>query len=238
MSMLLETYDTGMSNEELFYKVMYLPYKFTRTDDPPTEKKPDVDMAGMYWTHQLYNFCPVSNPDYFQNPGLQASEDPIYLDILGYLEAVCPKMPKRENLYSAYVNVLKDGDMPGVHVDSPYFVEDSQTVLLYLNPEWHPNWGGETIFYDHNLDAKYIVSPKPGRVVIFDGRIPHSGRPPTPRYKSNRYIMAFKYMDPKTRQKLFDDHEMNNLPPVNDHGILGFNPSRVEQIMTNARIRP
>ena len=97
MSMLLETYDTGMSNEELFYKVMYLPYKFTRTDDPPTEKKPDVDMAGMYWTHQLYNFCPVSNPDYFQNPGLQASEDPIYLDILGYLEAICPQMPKREN---------------------------------------------------------------------------------------------------------------------------------------------
>ena len=231
MSMLLETYDTGMSNEELFYKVMYLPYKFTRTDDPPCEARPEVDERNNYWTHQLYNFCPVSDPTYFQNPGLEASNDPLYLDVLNYLEAICPQMPKREWLYSSYSNVLRHGNTPGIHVDAPHHVPENKTVILYLNYEWHPNWGGETIFYDHNLDAQRIVTPKPGRVLMFDGRLPHTGRPPTPRYMMNRYIMTFKYMEPSIRQRLFDEHEMKNIPPVEDSGILGFDSKTVKDIL-------
>lgn len=231
MTMLLETYDTGMTNQELFYKVMYLPYKFTRTDDPPTEDSPDVDMAGMYWTHQLYNFCPIDNPTYFQNSGLKASEDPLYLEVLSYLEAVCPQMPKREWLYASYINVLRHGNTPGIHVDAPNTVEDNKTVILYLNDEWDPNWGGETIFYDHNLDAQRIVTPKPGRVLMFDGRIPHTGRPPTPRYMMNRYIMTFKYMDPVVRQGLFTKYDVKNEKPIEDRGILGFDPNTVKDIL-------
>ena len=225
---MIEVYDTKLASPELFEKVMYLPYMCTRTDDPPCESRPDINIQHNYWTHQLYNFCPVDDPTYFQNSGLDASEDPIYLEVLGYLEATCPKMPPRAHLYAAYVNCLKNGDTPGIHVDAPYFADDNQTVLLYLNLEYHPNYGGETIFYDHKLDAQRIISPKPGRVVIFDGRIPHTGRPPTPRYPINRYIMAFKYMDPSLRQKLFTDHEMHNKPPVEDSGILGFDPNTVK----------
>ena len=231
MNMLLETYDTGMANEELYYKVMYLPYKFTRTDDPPTEKNPDVDLAGCYWTHQLYNFCPIDDPTYFQNAGLKASEDPLYLEVLTYLEAVCPQMPQREWLYSSYINVLRHGNTPGIHVDAPNHVPENKTVIIYLNHELHPNWGCETIFYDHNLDAQRIVTPKPGRVLMFDGRIPHTGRPPTPRYPMNRYIMTFKYMEPSIRQDLFTKYDMENEKPIEDQGILGFDPNTVKEIL-------
>ena len=143
------------------------------------------------------------------------------------MEAIIPDLPPRANMYASYVNSLKFGDMPGIHVDAPYFVEDNLTVLVYLNAEWMPNWGGETIFYDDKLDAKKIVSLKPGRVVMFDGRIPHTGRAPNRITPYNRYILAYKYMTPETRQKLFVDHEMNGMPPVMDHGIVGFDPKTV-----------
>ena len=42
-----------------------------------------------------------------------------------------------------------------------------------------------------------------------------------------------KYMTPETRQKLFTDHEMNNMPPVMDNGIAGFNPNTVRDIWKN-----
>ena len=228
---MIKVFDTQLASVDLFDKVMFLPYMFTRTDDPPCESRPEIDITHNYWTHQLYNFCPVSDPTYFQNGGLQASEDPLYLEVLEYLEAVCPKMPKRDHLYGAYINCLKAGDTPGIHVDSPYWVEDNQTVLCYLNVDYHPNFGGETIFYDDKLNAKRVISPKPGRVVVFDGRIPHKGTPPTFRYPVPRYIMSFKYMDPDIRQKLFEDHEVKGIEPyeypVEDMGIQGFDPKTV-----------
>jgi len=231
MSKLISVYDTKLISDKLLYEITYLPYKMIRTDTPPCENQPDVDMRHSYWTHQLYNFCPVDNPTYFQNSGLEASNDPLYLEVLTYLEAICPQMPKREWLYSSYINVLRNGNTPGIHVDAPPHVHSNKTVILYLNYEWHPNWGGETIFYDHNLDAQRIVTPKPGRVLMFDGRIPHTGRPPTPRYQMNRYIMTFKYMDPSVRQDLFTKYDVNNETPVEDQGILGFDPNTVKEIL-------
>jgi len=103
MNFPIEVIDTKLGSEELYYKAVYLPYMFTRTDDPPCEGRPEVDERNNYWTHQLYNFCPVDNPTYYQNSGLKASEDPLYLEVLTYLEAICPQMPKREWLYSSYI---------------------------------------------------------------------------------------------------------------------------------------
>ena len=229
----IRVHDTNLISWQLYDDIVQLPYKFTRTDVPPQNEDGYVEDAGLYWTHQLHNFCPVDDPEYFQNAGLQGSENPMYKDILTFLEATVPDYPVRENLYSAYINVLREGNSPGIHCDAPYFVPDNQTVIVYLNVHWDPEWGGETIFFDDDLDARHLVQPRPGRVCIFDGRIPHTGRPPTPKFKHNRYIMTFKYMDPESRQKLFTDYEMNNMPPVFDRGIAGFDPLTVKEIWRN-----
>lgn len=233
MSKLISVYDTKLISDKLLYEITYLPYKMIRTDTPPCENQPDVDMRHSYWTHQLYNFCPVNNPDYYENAGLESSNNPIYLDVLGYLEAKCPDLPPRAHLYSAYINVLKYGNSPAVHVDAPYHVDSNKTVLVYLNPEWNWNWGGETMFFDHNLEAKRVVSFRPGRVVLFDGRLPHLGCAPSAHYLYNRYIMAFKFMDPDVRQKLFDKYDMENHPPVFDMGVMGFSPKVTKQLWEN-----
>ena len=228
---MIEVFDTRLMKPELFQEFVCLPYQFSRTDAPPTPDQPNVDLGGMYWTHQFYNFTPIDNPDYFQNAGIDGSNNNLYLDVLTYLEAVCPKMPPRAHLYSSYVNVLRHGNSPGIHVDSPHHVESNKTVLVYLNDVWHPEWGGETVFFDHNLDAVHLVAPRPGRVVIFDGRIPHTGRTPTPKFMYNRYILAYKYMDPDVRQSLFTEHEINNVPPIQNTGVAGFDPVTVKNIM-------
>jgi hypothetical protein len=231
--MTLQVFDTNLVTQELADEIITLPYTCTRTDTPPTENNPNVEYAGMYWTHQLHNFCPIEDPDYFQNAGLSASNNTLWQDILTYLEAVVPNMPNRDHCYSAYINVLRYGNSPGIHVDAPYDVPENKTVLVYMNPTWHPEWAGETVFFDEDLDAKYICQPRPGRVVMFDGRIPHTGRPPGPKFMFNRYILAFKYMDPDIRQSLFVDYEKNHNPPPVDHGIAGFDSLTVKEIWRN-----
>lgn len=230
---ILSVYNTELINNELFNEVVMLPYQFTRTDAPPTVEHPNIELAGMYWTHQFYNFTPVDDPDYFQNAGIQGSNNNLYLDILSYLEAKIPNLPPRQDLYSSYINVLRYGNSPGIHVDAPYFVPENKTVLVYLNPVWDAQWGGETIFFDDDLDCRKAIQPRAGRVVVFDGRIPHTGRTGTIRFLYNRYVLTYKYMLPETRQRLFTDHEMNNKPPVEDKNIAGFDPNTVKAIWEN-----
>jgi SM-20-related protein len=38
-----------------------------------------------------------------------------------------------------------------------------------------------------------VVSPRPGRLVIFDGSIPHAGRPPSRICHAPRYTLAYKF---------------------------------------------
>ena len=53
-------------------------------------------------------------------------------------------------------------------------------------------WGGETLFFNSIMDAEVAVSPRPGRLVVFDGAIIHVGRPPNRVCYAPRYTLAFK----------------------------------------------
>lgn len=60
-----------------------------------------------------------------------------------------------------------------VHVDFNY-VEDRQlhrrlNILVYLNPEWHHDWGGEVELWDRDVRRCYVsLKPVLGRCVIFE----------------------------------------------------------------------
>ena len=52
------------------------------------------------------------------------------------------------------------------------------TLLYYANPYWKEEWAGETLFFNEDVsEVVYTSIYKPGRVIIFDGSIPHSLRP-------------------------------------------------------------
>lgn len=60
-----------------------------------------------------------------------------------------------------------------VHVDFNY-VEDRKlhrrlNILIYLNPEWHTDWGGEVELWDREVKRCYVqLKPRLGRCVIFE----------------------------------------------------------------------
>ena len=83
------------------------------------------------------------------------------------------------------------GDALLTHVDALPNAREL-TALWFLCESWDPEWGGETLFYDANSDAQIAVSPKPGRLLLFDGAIRHAGKPPNRNCPVGRYTFAIK----------------------------------------------
>ena len=90
-----------------------------------------------------------------------------------------------------YVNAYTYGDCPTIHVD--HDAPGNFTVLYYANEEWRSEWSGETVFYTPERDeiVKAVV-PKPGRIAVFDGRVPHVAREPNRIAPVVRYTIAMK----------------------------------------------
>ena len=85
-----------------------------------------------------------------------------------------------------------------IHRDSPYLDrEDLFDIVYFANKEWHPQFYGETLFHEDTGitgdytgrfeadqlrhfpigEANNIVSPMPGRFMIFDARYLHQVKP-------------------------------------------------------------
>jgi hypothetical protein len=93
--------------------------------------------------------------------------------------------------YRCYTNYASFGDVLLTHVDA---LPDTRemTALWFLCDRWETEWGGETLFYDASGDAQLAVSPKPGRLLLFDGAIRHAGKPPNRNCPIGRYTFAIK----------------------------------------------
>jgi len=93
--------------------------------------------------------------------------------------------------YRVYTNFSSYGDILLTHVDA---LPDTRelTALWFLCEKWDPEWGGETLFFDAAGDAQMAVSPKPARLLLFDGAIRHAGRPPNRNCPVARYTFAVK----------------------------------------------
>jgi SM-20-related protein len=93
--------------------------------------------------------------------------------------------------YRVYTNYASFGDVLLTHVDA---VPDARelTALWFLCERWDTEWGGETLFYDDGGDAQIAVTPKPGRLVLFDGAVRHAGKAPNRNCPVGRYTFAIK----------------------------------------------
>jgi SM-20-related protein len=94
--------------------------------------------------------------------------------------------------YRAYTNFASFGDLLLTHVDAQPDQPRELTALWYLCDRWETDWGGETLFYTADGDARIAVAPKPARLVLFDGVIRHAGKPPNRNCPIGRYTFAIK----------------------------------------------
>merc|ERR1712190_442274 len=90
-----------------------------------------------------------------------------------------------------YTNAVMYGDAAFVHRDSGD--HDHVTAIVYPNPEWAPELGGETLFYAESGEIVEACEPRPGRICVFHGSIMHKGSPPGRLFWGARYTTAFKF---------------------------------------------
>jgi len=120
-------------------------------------------------------------------------------------DAMCEEFHKRTgkkvtSCARAYANGQHTGMNGLVHYDGRTDV----TLLYYPMMEWHPNWHGETLFYNESFESKEksaagatdspcaSVLPRKNRFIAFDAKIFHVGMAPAPLYKGLRVSIAFK----------------------------------------------
>ena len=82
-----------------------------------------------------------------------------------------------------------------VRSDDVYYIHShpmGQVLLYYINLEWMDGWYGETLFYDpYDFGKISFASPyKPGRIILFDGSIPHAIRPQSIKAPKYRFSLS------------------------------------------------
>jgi SM-20-related protein len=76
------------------------------------------------------------------------------------------------NVKRCVLNLSKPGDFYLNHTH-----QEDKVLLYYGNIRWKEEWSGETLFYDDSLQNILFATPYiPGRLILFDGKMPHTIR--------------------------------------------------------------
>lgn len=78
-------------------------------------------------------------------------------------------------LSRCYANGYPAGSEGGLHVNSN--VASHFTTIYFPHTAWNPNFAGDTLFFNHTgTEIIAGIYPKPNRLVVFPGMIPHVAR--------------------------------------------------------------
>ena len=127
----------------------------------------------LFWAVTLYN---ASNPN--PPPKLSSNIENLY----SYL--VNKVIVQRFNLLYISLNGQSLGQMGSCHTDGPANSQN-YTLMVFLNYKWKADWGGDfQILKESNNNSEVLHSIKyvPGRVILFDGNLPHRGLAPLEPY--------------------------------------------------------
>jgi hypothetical protein len=67
------------------------------------------------------------------------------------------------------------------------------TAIMFLNPVWKREWGGELLFFDRAREALHCVAPKPGRLALFPSNSLHKGGIPSRLYYDKRRALVVMF---------------------------------------------
>jgi SM-20-related protein len=142
-----------------------------------------------------YQFLDSDRTDttYIKHLVHQFSENDWHIEPLNYikefgLDFLRKHRHKTKQVSRIYANFNLHGDVQMAHDDG-----DKWTILAFLNNEWNEDWGGEFLLYaDKTTDLSLAIPVKPGRVIVFDGKILHRGGVPNKLCFEPRITLAIK----------------------------------------------
>ena len=88
------------------------------------------------------------------------------------------------NIKSIQVNGQSMGQNGTCHTDNPPNNQE-YTLMVFINYKWEEKWGGDFQLlkeYDDNAEITQSIKYIPGRIILFDGSIPHRGLAPLKPY--------------------------------------------------------
>tara|TARA_B100000941_G_scaffold244584_1_gene188829 strand:- start:70 stop:585 length:516 start_codon:yes stop_codon:yes gene_type:complete len=93
----------------------------------------------------------------------------------------------KDKLIKVICNLVRPDDVHYTHVHP-----GQQVCLYYVNLDWRDGWHGETLFYNPNnlTEIVYTSLFVPGRIILFDGSIPHAIRPQSVRAPKFRFSLS------------------------------------------------
>jgi hypothetical protein len=118
--------------------------------------------------------CIVENKQHRFLHSVYSDDDLARLELLEKLEQtpVAQEMVGYERT-KCILNLSTPADANFVHSHP-----EEKILLYYVNLEWKDGWHGETLFFDESCKDVVYTSPyTPGRIIVFDGRTPHTIRP-------------------------------------------------------------
>ena len=100
---------------------------------------------------------------------------------------------------------------PALPLAPPVDEDDCFTIMFYLNKIWDMSYAGETIYTDPTRSEiiKSII-PKPGRVAVFNGFIPHCAREVSRTCVELRMVATFKYRRDTVANHWKEKHRREN----------------------------
>ena len=123
----------------------------------------------------------------------ESREETLNFGIVNRLNSVDSNMARNYIVHRQYVHLGTTGDFDTVHIDDNHLGKP-KTALYYPHPDWNIHWGGHTLFFNETLDnIEYAAAYRPGRLVVFDGGIPHCGTPPYSSAQDKRYVVTCKF---------------------------------------------
>jgi len=98
-------------------------------------------------------------------------------------------------LVRCYANAHAYGGEGTLHTDSAN--PAAFTAIYYANDRWSPNWGGETMLFNREeTDVIAVIYPRPNRLFIFPGIVPHVARGLSRSCPLLRTTLMFKFERP------------------------------------------
>ena len=67
------------------------------------------------------------------------------------------------------------------------------SAIIFLNPVWKREWGGELLFFDRAREALHCVAPKPGRLALFPSSTLHRGGIPSRLFYDTRRALVVMF---------------------------------------------
>src|SRR5207253_2923557 len=136
----------------------------------------DAQVTGMaFKTVNERKKVQISNARLFPEPIArlhQILSSPEFVADLSYISGI-PELIADEELVGGGIHVTGPGGRLDVHIDFNYMEERMLhrriNLLLYLNPTWKKEWGGEIQLWDKEVqNCQQAFSPALNRCVVFE----------------------------------------------------------------------